>query len=151
MPWLKETLWASCQLAGFFPWLFFPWIKSWQFNERKDNVWIKASVGSLPSMCQSNFTSCPSKTTQSSHNLNKWTIEDCRDRKRWGQGVASAYSQTFSPHQQASFWPGPTIWFLWMVSGKQIECDIFLIVIHEKRQDLHIARKPGNNWSRRPY
>lgn len=38
----------------------FPWIRSWHFNERKDNVWNKASPGSLPSMCHSNSTSCPS-------------------------------------------------------------------------------------------
>lgn len=38
----------------------FPWIRSWHFNERKDNVWNKASSGFLPSMCHSNSTSCPS-------------------------------------------------------------------------------------------
>lgn len=38
----------------------FPWIRSWHFNERKDNVWNEASSGSLPSMCHSNSTSCPS-------------------------------------------------------------------------------------------
>lgn len=39
---------------------YFPWIRSWHFNERKDNVWNKASSGFLPSMCHSNSTSCPS-------------------------------------------------------------------------------------------
>lgn len=38
----------------------FPWIRSWHFNERKDNVWNKASPGFLPSMCHHNSTSCPS-------------------------------------------------------------------------------------------
>lgn len=38
---------------------YFPWIRSWHFNERKDNVWNKASSGFLPSMCHSNSTSCP--------------------------------------------------------------------------------------------
>lgn len=38
----------------------FPWIRSWHFNEGKDNVWNSASPGSRPSPCHRTSTSCPS-------------------------------------------------------------------------------------------
>lgn len=55
----------------------FPWIRSWHFNEGKDNVWNPASPGSRPSSCHRTSTSCPS--TQ--HFIlfrppNKQTLED---------------------------------------------------------------------------
>ena len=59
----------------------FPWIRSWHFNEGKDNVWNPASPGSRPSPCHRTSSSCPS--TQ--HFIlfrppNKQTLEDFR---RW--------------------------------------------------------------------
>lgn len=54
----------------------FPWIRSWHFNEGKDNVWISASPGSRPSPCHGTSTSYP----QTQHFIlfrppNKQTLE----------------------------------------------------------------------------
>lgn len=55
------TLWGSMkssERAASSP--NFPWIRSWHFNEGKDNVWNPASPGSRPSPCHRTSTSCPS-------------------------------------------------------------------------------------------
>ena len=72
------TLWGSMkssERAASSP--NFPWIRSWHFNEGKDNVWNPASPGSRPSPCHRTSSSCPS--TQ--HFIlfrppNKQTLED---------------------------------------------------------------------------
>lgn len=72
----------------------FPWIRSWHFNERKDNVWNQANSGWLPSMCHSNSTSCPSTQhfilyRPPSRSLNTSML--------FGVGAASMFSQPLAP------------------------------------------------------
>lgn len=66
--WLRTPhSWDSCTLRGSMKSSEraasspdFPWIRSWHFNEGKDNVWTSASPGSRPSPCHRTPTSCPS-------------------------------------------------------------------------------------------
>lgn len=79
--WLRiPRSWDSCTLRGSMKSSEraasspdFPWIRSWHFNEGKDNVWTSASPGSRPSPCHRTPTSCLPHSTSyfSDHQTNR--------------------------------------------------------------------------------
>ena len=84
----------------------FPWIRSWHFNERKDNVWNTASSGFLPSMCHSNSTSCPSTQHFILFRPPKSPLNTFSDS--WG----SSCQRVFPASGTQWLWTGPTKFFV---------------------------------------
>lgn len=76
----------------------FPWIRSWHFNEGKDNVWNSASPGSLPSPCHRTSTSCPPfhtalHTFQTTKQTDPWILS-----MLVGVMAARMFSQPLAPN-----------------------------------------------------